>query len=48
MGADYLKPTLKGKREISNGKSIAGLHPEISVIFSQYSAYLLQDRQYAI
>ncbi len=33
---------------MSNDKSIAGLHPEIIVIFSQYSAYPLQDRQSAI
>ncbi len=48
METGYLKPTLGGKRGISNDKSIAGLHPEIIVIFSQYSAYPFQDKQYAI
>ncbi len=45
MGAGYLKPTLRGKR---GNKSIAGLHPETIFIFSQYNAYPLQDREYAI
>ncbi len=49
MRAVYLKPTLSETRgEISHDKSIAGLHPEIIVTFSQYSAYPLLDRQYAI
>ncbi len=40
--------TQEARGEISNDKSIAGFHPEVIVIFSQYSAYPLQDREYAI
>ncbi len=48
-GSRLLEGDTRGARgEIYNDKSIAGLHPEIIFIFSQYSVYLLQDRQYAI
>ncbi len=38
----------EAKREISNDKSIAELHPWIIITFSQFSAQPSQDRQYAI
>ncbi len=48
MGAHYLKPTLASKRGNIQDKSIVGLHPQVIIIFSQFSAHPLQDRQYAI